>query len=56
MKNTFKKMFWMFIILIIFVSVAALIAKAFGIPTNEMILFMLVSEYANRVYDNIIDD
>lgn len=56
MKNEFKKMFWMFVILIIFVSVAALFAKVFGIPTNEMILFMLVGEYANRVYDDIVDD
>ena len=55
MNKNLKKLLGLFAIIIPMILISALLAKLIGISTNEMLLYILIGDYAQRLYDDIVD-
>ena len=53
MKKFIIKYVGILSISVLIVGIGGLLAKLLGISIQEMLIYMLVGEYANRVYDDI---
>ena len=53
MKKIWKKAFWMFVIMLGLIGLATFIAKVSGGNTGEIIVYILLANYAQEIYHDI---